>query len=122
MPHLKSSQHSCQHYAAHGSSATLAAPQGPLAHGPRLLDDNAGNPTFETYYPTGFKGQCEYTESQAWRVDTVDHGLNSGVQTERMIGFHKSSLAQANQEVATNTIRLLDPHEIHIGDRVRIHA
>merc|ERR1712100_749386 len=73
-----------------------------------------------TYHPNGFTGQCEYTESQAWRVDSVDHGLNGGAQTERTLGFHKSSLSQDAHEHAENTIRLLDPHEIHIGDRVRI--
>jgi hypothetical protein len=122
MPHLKQSQHSCQHKAAHATSATLAGTEGALANGPRLLNDgNAGDPTFATYHPDGFTGQCEYTESQAWRVDSVDHGVDS-TQTERTLGFHKSSLSQTNQEIATNTIRLLDPHEIHIGDRVRIHA
>merc|ERR1712146_746118 len=60
--------------------------------------------------------------SQAWRVDSVDHGIKGGSETERMIGFHKTSLSQTNQEAATNTIRLLDPHEIHIGDRIRIHT
>merc|ERR1711998_172333 len=122
MPHLKQSQHSCQHKDAHGSSATLDGTDAALAHGPRLLNDgNTGVPTFATYYPSGFTGQCEYTESQAWRVDSVDHGVDS-TQTERTLGFHKSSLSQTNQEHADNTIRLLDPHEIHIGDRVRIHA
>merc|ERR1711998_595679 len=129
MPHLKQSQHSCQHKGAHASSATLSGTgEAALAHGPRLLDDNAGDPTLLTYFgdgtttnPGGFTGQCEYTESQAWSVDSVDHGVDS-TQTERTLGFHKSSLSQTNQEHADNTIRLLDPHEIHIGDRVRIHA
>merc|ERR1719316_73852 len=91
-----------------------------LASGPRLLND--ADAEASTYFATGFTGQCEYTESQAWRVDSVDHGVNSGNQQERTLGFHKSDLSQTNQEAATNTIRLLDPHEIHIGDRVRIHA
>jgi len=121
MPHLKQSQHSCQHFAAHASAATLSGSQRSAAHGPRLLADNSGDPTFASYFPDGFTGQCEYTESQAWRVDSVDHGVDAS-QTERTLGFHMSSLSQANQEDATNTIRLLDPHEIHIGDRVRIHA
>merc|ERR1711937_148479 len=89
-----------------------------LASGPRLLND--ADAEASTYFATGFTGQCEYTESQAWRVDSVDHGVNSGNQQERTLGFHKSDLSQTNQEAATNTIRLLDPHEIHIGDRVRI--
>merc|ERR1712224_517606 len=117
MPHLKQSQHSCQHYAAHDSAATMTGTEAPLASGPRLLNDAA---SASTYFPNGFTGQCEYTESQAWRVDSVDHGVNSGNQQERTLGFHKSDLSQTNQEAATNTIRLLDPHEIHIGDRVRI--
>merc|ERR1711871_1280818 len=122
MPHLKQSQHSCQHYAAHDSAAstsgTMAGTEAALASGPRLLNDGAASAS--TYFPNGFTGQCEYTESQAWRVDSVDHGINSGAQKERTLGFHKSSLSQTNQEHARNTIRLLDPHEIHIGDRVRI--
>merc|ERR1719217_557088 len=91
-----------------------------LASGPRLLNDEDASAS--KYFPNGFTGQCEYTESQAWRVDSVDHGLHGGDQTERTLGFHKSSLSQDAQEHAENTIRLLDPHEIHIGDRVRIHA
>jgi len=118
MPHLKQSQHSCQQHAAHGSAATLTT-NAHLANGPRILDDT--DATYANYYPNGFTGQCEYTESQAWRVDSVDHGV-IGSQTERTLGFHKSSLSQTNQEAATNTIRLLDPHEIHIGDRVRINT
>merc|ERR1711937_666029 len=117
MPHLKQSQHSCQHYNAHTSAATMTGAEAPLASGPRLLNDAA---SASTYFPNGFTGQCEYTESQAWRVDSVDHGVNSGNQQERTLGFHKSGLLQTHQEAATNTIRLLDPHEIHIGDRVRI--
>merc|ERR1712093_576456 len=123
MPHLKQSQHSCQHYAASTTSATLAGTQGSLAHGPRLLDDNSGDPTF-TGFLKAFTGQCEYTESQAWRVNSGNAkiGANSGTDQDRLLGFHKADLAQAHQEAATNTMRLLDPHEIHIGDRVPIHA
>jgi len=123
MPHLKQSQHSCQHYAASATSATLASTEGSLAHGPRLLDDNSGNPTFAAYL-NAFTGQCEYTESQAWRVNSGNAaiGANSGTDQDRLLGFHKADLTQTNQELSTNTMRLLDPHEIHIGDRVRIHA
>merc|ERR1712146_24548 len=121
MPHLKQSQHSCQHQLAHSSSAQLTGTdEATLALGPRILND--ADATFATYFPSGFTGQCEYTESQVWRVDSVDHGIKGGSETERMIGFHKTSLSQTNQEAATNTIRLLDPHEIHIGDRIRIHT
>merc|ERR1711937_329353 len=126
MPHLKQSQHSCQHYNAHLSAATMGdhtvsgvtVDEAALASGPRLLND--GDALATSYFQYGFTGQCEYTESQAWRVDSVDHGVNSGNQKERTLGFHKSDLSQSNQEAATNTIRLLDPHGIHIGDRVRI--
>merc|ERR1711968_313260 len=127
MPHLKQSQHSCQHYAAHNTDPELDAnDEGYLALGPRtlnVLDSNSKlDASMATYYPNGFTGQCEYTESQAWRVDSVDHqDQKGGDDTERMLGFHTSSLPQALQESNENTIRLLDPHEIHIGDRVRIH-
>merc|ERR1711871_1634531 len=127
MPHLKQSQHSCQHYAAHNTDPELDANgEGYLALGPRtlnVLDSNSKlDASMATYYPNGFTGQCEYTESQTWRVDSVDHqDQKGGDDTERMLGFHTSSLPQALQESNENTIRLLDPHEIHIGDRVRIH-
>merc|ERR1711968_398990 len=39
MPHLKQSQHSCQHYNAHTSAATMTGAEAPLASGPRLLND-----------------------------------------------------------------------------------
>lgn len=120
MPHLKQSQHSCQQHKASAVYETANWPaQAKKAHGPRVLDDSITFANFDWFY-----GQCEYTESQAWRVDSVDHGLDGGSQTERTIGFHKSTLSQDtnNRPQGLSAIRLLDPHEVHIGDRIRIHT
>ena len=89
-----------------------------LASGPRLLND--GDALATSYFQLGFTGQCEYTESQAWRVDSVDHGVNSGNQEGAHAWIPQKRSLAIQSEAATNTIRLLDPHEIHIGDRVRI--
>ena len=123
MPHLKQSQHSCQHWASSAALSTTNWPSNAAAaNGPRLLYD--ADATFGSYHPNGFIGQCEYTESQAWRVSSYQTS-NAGIdQKERTIGFHKSTVQEdnTNQYKTSSTIRLLDPHEIHIGDRVRIHS
>merc|ERR1712224_625083 len=105
MPHLKQSQHSCQHYAAHGSEATMDATdnEAALASGPRLLNDEDASAS--KYFPNGFTGQCEYTESQAWRVDSVDHGINSGAQGSARLDSTKAvSLKPTKSMLGTRSV------------------